>query len=92
MKGIVMNQSIEQRVLKIIAKIKNISPNDIRVEQAIEDVCEDSLDVVSLLFDLEDEFEISIPDEAKELKTIQDMINGIETLIQAKQVTEETLV
>jgi acyl carrier protein len=85
-----MNQSIEQRVLKIIAKIKNISPNDIRVEQAIEEVCEDSLDVVSLLFDLEDEFEISIPDEAKELKTIQDMINGIETLIQAKRITEET--
>lgn len=87
-----MEQGIEKRVLKIIAKIKNISPEDIKLTQSIQEVCEDSLDMVTLLFDLEDEFSISIPDEAKELKTIQEMIVGIEKLVQAQQKQEETAV
>ncbi len=85
-----MKQSVEHQVLKIIAKIKNVSPGDIQTHQLIEEVCSDSLDLVTLLFDLEDAFDINIPDEAKSLKTIQDMIEGIEQLLQAKQVTEES--
>lgn len=85
-----MTQSVEHRVLKIIAKTKQIPINEIKLEQSIEEIYEASIDMVSFLFDLEDEFDIRIPDTAKELKTIQQIITEIEQLAQDQQVVEET--
>jgi acyl carrier protein len=82
-----MNQeTTEFRVINLIAKAQKIPAENIHPDQAIEEVCEDSLDMVNLLFALEDEFNLSIPDEARESKTIRDIVNGIEKLLQ----TEET--
>lgn len=86
-----MNQSIEHRVFKILAKTKKCQPQDIKPEQLIEDICEDSLDQVNLLFELEDEFDIDIPDEARELKTVQEIVAGVEKLVNAKQEQEESV-
>jgi acyl carrier protein len=80
-----MNKIVENRVINLIAKTQKISIDDIKLDQLIEDICEDSLDVVNLLFELEDEFDLSIPDEAKESKTIRDIVIGIEKLMNAKQ-------
>ncbi len=45
----------------------------------VEDLGADSLDVVELLMALEDEFDISLPDEvAKELSTVGDIVNYID--------------
>ena len=44
-----------------------------------EDLGADSLDIVDLITTIEDEFDISIPDEAvDEIKTIGDIVNYIE--------------
>lgn len=86
-----MEQTLESRVINIIAKNQKISPADIRLEQLIEEVCEDSLDIVQMLFALEDEFNIDIPDEAKELKTIGDIVRGIAKLVALKEKTEATV-
>ena len=44
-----------------------------------EDLGADSLDVVDLITTIEDEFDISIPDEAvDEIKTVGDIVNYIE--------------
>lgn len=83
-----MTPTIEHRVIQIVAKTTKISPEDVQLDQLIEDVCEDSLDQVNLLFELEDEFDVDIPDEARESKTIQDIVLGIEKLMQAKEKQE----
>ena len=45
----------------------------------------DSLDRLNILFDLESEFEIEIDDEqAKQVKNIHEMIEGVTLLVQAK--------
>ncbi len=86
-----MSQStIERRVINTIAKTQKISPNDIKLEHLIEEICQDSLDQVSVLFELEDEFDLSFPDEARELKTIGDIVKGIETLMKEKQESSVT--
>lgn len=83
-----MNQeTIEFRVINLIAKAQKIPAENIHLDQAIEEVCEDSLDMVNLLFSLEDEFNLSIPDEAKESKTIRDIVNGIEQLLQTEEIS-----
>jgi acyl carrier protein len=48
----------------------------------------DSLDRLNLLFDLEGEFDIQIDDEqAKSVKNVREMIDGITLLVNAKQAT-----
>lgn len=45
----------------------------------VEDLGADSLDVVELLMTLEDEFNISLPDEvAMQMKTVGDIVNYID--------------
>ena len=44
-----------------------------------DDLVADSLDVVDLITTIEDEFDISIPDEAvEEIKTVGDIVNYVE--------------
>ena len=45
----------------------------------------DSMDAVEILFALENEFDISIPDEdARQVRSIRQMCEGVERLLEAK--------
>jgi acyl carrier protein len=56
-----------------------------RQTRFIEDIGADSLDIVELVMELEEEFEITIPDEqAEKIKTVGEAIEYIERE-QAKQ-------
>ncbi|MBR4672898.1 MAG: acyl carrier protein [Victivallales bacterium] len=60
----------EARVKKIIASTLNISEEKIKLEdKIIEDLSADSLDVIELIMNLEEEFGIKIQDEESELIT-----------------------
>ena len=60
----------EERVKKIIASTLNISEDKIKMEaKIIEDLSADSLDVIELIMNLEEEFGIKIQDEESELIT-----------------------
>ena len=87
-----MSQSINNRIISVISNVTKIPVENIQSEQLIAELCESSLDLVTLLFDLEDEFNITIPDEARELKTVQDIVMGVEKLIHEKKMHEEILI
>lgn len=77
--------SIQDRVLKVIATSKRIPLENVQPDSSFESLGIDSLDRLNILFDLESEFDIEIDDEqAKQVKTIHQMIEGITQLIQAK--------
>jgi len=47
----------------------------------VNDLGADSLDTVELIMQLEEEFEITIPDEdAEQIKTVEDVLNYIEAM------------
>ncbi len=71
-----------------IDKVKKIIANQLSIEEGkltektniAEDLGADSLDLVEILMSLEDEFAISIPDEAiPTIKTIKDIVDFIES-------------
>lgn len=71
----------------IFEKLKDIIVDQLGVEDETvtleaniqEDLGADSLDTVDLITTIEDEFDISIPDEAVEgIKTVGDIVNYIE--------------
>lgn len=77
--------NIQDRVLKVIATSKRIPIEDVQPDSSFESLNIDSLDRLNILFDLESEFDIEIDDEqAKQVKTIHEMVEGITQLVQAK--------
>lgn len=76
--------SITQRVIETIAKTQHIPPESIQPDSTFAELKIDSLDGLQILFALEEEFNISIPDdEAKKLKSIDEVVKGVEALLAA---------
>lgn len=70
-----------EKVKKMLAEQLNIDEEKIKLESdIINDLKADSLDVFQMLMSLEEEFNISVPDEkAQELKKISDIVNFIDS-------------
>lgn len=71
---------IFEKLKDIIAEQLSVEADEVNMESNIQDdLGADSLDVVDLITTIEDEFDISIPDEAvEEIKTVGDIVNYIE--------------
>lgn len=69
-----------EKLKGIVAEQLGVEEDAVTMEANIqEDLGADSLDIVDLITTIEDEFDISIPDEAvEEIKTIGDIANYIE--------------
>ncbi len=74
-------------------KIKEIIVDQLGVEEDVvtaeasiqEDLGADSLDIVDLIQTIEDEYDLSIPDEAvEEIKTVGDIVSYIDKNIEAE--------
>ena len=73
-------KSTLELVREIMANQLSVKPEDVKEDSNIaEDLGADSLDLVEILMALEDEFGISIPDEAiPQIKTIKDVVEFID--------------
>lgn len=68
------------RVTKIIVDRLGVEESEVKPEASFkDDLGADSLDVVELVMELEDEFELEISDEdAEKIATVQDVVTYIE--------------
>ncbi len=68
------------KVIEIMAEQLNIPANSISAEKEIvKDLGADSLDIVEMLMNLEEEFSVTVPDEeAVNIKTVQDIVDLID--------------
>lgn len=77
-----MSDELMQRIIGVIAATQRIPVDSIKPESTFDELKIDSLDGINILFALENEFNINIPNEAATgLKTIQDMAEGVAKLI-----------
>ena len=72
-------ESVEEQVKEIIVKQMGVNKDQVTPETSfINDLGADSLDTVELVMELEDAFDVSIPDEdAEKMQTVGDAINYI---------------
>ena len=72
--------NVLERVGKIVAEQMGVDKAKIAAETSfVNDLGADSLDIVELVMELEDEFDISIPDEdAEKIQTVGQAIKYIE--------------
>ena len=75
--------SVEQRVIEIVCEHLAVQKDQVsRGTKFIEDIGADSLDIVELVMELEEEFDIQIPDDqAEKIKTVGEAIDFIEKAI-----------
>ncbi|HXA04553.1 MAG TPA: acyl carrier protein [Bryobacteraceae bacterium] len=77
-----MSDELIQRVRNVIASTQRIPIENVTIDSSFQELGIDSMDGVNILFALENEFNITIPDEAaKQIRNVRQMMEGVERLI-----------
>lgn len=73
--------SIETKIIQIIAEQLSLREDDIKADaRFVEDLGADSLDIVELIMEMEEEFDIEIPDDdVEKMFAVQDVIDYVVT-------------
>ena len=80
-----MTADLEVAVRTAIAKQKRLEASDISNESSLEQLGISSLDAITIVYEIEELFDIEVPNEELEtLGTVQDIILRVESLIQAR--------
>jgi acyl carrier protein len=79
-----MADAVAEKVIATLASVKRIPADKITLETNLQDLGIDSLDVFTLLFELENAFKISIPDDdVRSIRTVNDIVEGVKKLLAA---------
>jgi acyl carrier protein len=77
-----MPDPVAEKVIATLASVKRIPADKITIDTNLQELGIDSLDVFTLLFELENAFKISIPDDdVRSLRTVNDVVVGIKKLL-----------
>jgi acyl carrier protein len=79
-----MSDPVAEKVIATLSSVKRIPTEKITLDSNLQEMGIDSLDVFTLLFELENAFKISIPDDdVRSIKTVNDVVEGIKKLLAA---------
>lgn len=81
-----MQDELSKRVIAVMAATQHIAEEKITIDSTFQELGIDSLDGINILFALENEFDINIPDDAaREIRAVRDMVQGVRKLVEMKQ-------
>ncbi|HEX2060841.1 MAG TPA: acyl carrier protein [Thermoanaerobaculia bacterium] len=73
---------IEEKLIAIVRQEKDIPEDQLRGETLLAEAGIDSLDALTILFAVEEQFGISVPDtDARAMRTFGDMVDIVERLL-----------
>jgi acyl carrier protein len=77
-----MMPTVFDKVQAVITKKFSVPAENIRLDSTLESLGLDSLDLIDALFEIEDEFNVRLPQDASGVRTatIQDVVDSIEKL------------
>ena len=76
-------EELTERVRKIIASAQHLPEEKITPDSTFAELGIDSLDGINILFAVESEFNINIPDDAAQsIRSVRDVIDGIAKLLE----------
>ncbi|MBP7240981.1 acyl carrier protein [Amaricoccus sp.] len=87
-----MADSIENRMIAILAEQAVMQPSEIRADATLSDLGIDSLGLVEAVFAIEEAFDIQVPFNANEpdksefdISTVASMVRAVEHLVSAQK-------
>ena len=79
-----MPDSLAETVIAALAEVKHVAPERIAIDSTFAELGVDSLDAITLLFELEARLGIVIPDDAaKSARSVRDVVEGLRALVAA---------
>ena len=69
------------RIIAILVKDFKVAPDQLSPHARLEDIGIDSIGVAELLFDIEDEFHLKLPDVPQDLATFGDVVRYVDEQI-----------
>lgn len=81
----VVPEDLASHVIRVIANTQRVNAETISIDDTFEKLKIDSLDGINIVFALESEFHISVPDEAVgTMRSIRDVVGGVTELLSEK--------
>ena len=79
------NDEITARILGIVAETQRKNPAEVTIDSTFEELGIDSMDGVNIIFALENEFDINVPDDdVKKLRSVREVVDGVLRLVEMK--------
>ena len=79
------DKSVSERIIHVFSEFKKTEPENIKMDTTFEELGFDSLDGLNLIFELEEEFDIVVPDDqVQSMKSVREVVEGIESLLAGK--------
>jgi acyl carrier protein len=83
MPDLMQTDELTQRVLRIIAETQRKDPAQVTIDSSFEELGIDSMDGINIIFALENEFNINVPDdEVKTIRSVRDVVEGVIRLVE----------
>lgn len=80
---------VAQKVIEIIAREQHLDPGTVTVDSSFEQLGIDSLDGVNILFALEEEFKIDIPDAvAQNMRSVRQVVDSLTRVLEGKDISD----
>lgn len=82
-----INPDIFRSVAAAIAKQKEVDADAVDIDADFESLGLDSLDATEILFDLEEELDVDIPnDAARSMTNVRQVVEGLTTLVEGGEI------
>jgi len=80
---------VSQKVIEIIAREQHLDVSKITLDSTFAELGIDSLDGVNILFALEEEFKLDIPDTvAQNMRGVRQVVDSLTRVIEGKDVSD----
>lgn len=84
-------QELTDRVISIVATQQKLPQGAVRADSTFEELGIDSLDGIQLVFAFEEEFSISIPDQAaQQMKSVRQTVEALQTVLESRSAAGES--
>lgn len=82
------SDDLSTQVIRVIAQTQRIPADSIALDSTFEELKIDSLDGINIVFAIENEFGINIPDEGvQNLRSVRETVDGVRKLVEEKNQT-----
>ena len=80
---------VAQKVIEIIIREQHLAPGTVTLDSSFEQLGIDSLDGVNILFALEEEFKIDIPDAvAQNMRSVRQVVESLTRVLEGKDISD----
>jgi acyl carrier protein len=81
-----LSEEVAGKVIASVAKVKGIQVGAVNLDSTFEELKIDSLDGLDMLFELEEVFDVTIPDDrARSIRTVGAVVDEIQKLLVAQK-------